>query len=52
MFSSPREGVDKIRDFNLRGDRLDLHDIFDGRKPLVVLMGVEASDLTAKHFLG
>lgn len=32
VFTNPKDGVDKIRGFDLKGDRLDLSDIFDRRK--------------------
>ncbi len=86
VFKNPKDGVDKIRGFEIEGDRLDLSAIFKGRafqsrKPLVdyveltqrgsrtvvsvdangdrqsggfrnlaVLLGTDASDLSAKNF--
>lgn len=86
-FTSPQDGVDTIKGFDLKGDRIDLRDIFDDAaftsrracrdygqvtslgvrtvvnispkggldldrfKSLVVLPGIEASALTAKHFI-
>jgi predicted outer membrane repeat protein len=87
VFKTARDGVDKIRGFDLRGDRIDLSDIFKGRnfssrrpfddyieltqrgsrtivridpngdrtpdrfRPITSIIGVEASDLSARNFI-
>ncbi|MEB3211149.1 MAG: type I secretion C-terminal target domain-containing protein, partial [Leptolyngbyaceae bacterium] len=87
VFGNANEGVDKIRGFELGGDRIDLSDIFKGRnfssrrpfndyieltqrgsrtvvnidsngdrtpdqfRPIAILTGIDASDLSAKSFI-